>query len=87
MMSITAAVALTLAAVPTPMHRRNRRRSRTDGDHPEGRDIAGYDAAAWHASDAVMVSPKPGSVAGYIARKTARAGSRLRPARREEAKY
>jgi hypothetical protein len=36
-----------------------------------GRDLAGYDAAAWHASDSVMAKePKPGSVAGYIARKT-----------------
>jgi hypothetical protein len=36
-----------------------------------GRDLAGYDAAAWHASDAVRTKdPKPGSVGGYIARKT-----------------
>jgi hypothetical protein len=36
-----------------------------------GRDLAGYDDAAWHASDAVRAkNPKPGSVAGYIARKT-----------------
>ncbi len=36
-----------------------------------GRDLAGYDAAAWHASDAVQAKqPKDGSIARYIARKT-----------------
>jgi hypothetical protein len=36
-----------------------------------GRNLAGYDAAAWHASDAIQAkNPKPGSVTGYIARKT-----------------
>jgi hypothetical protein len=36
-----------------------------------GRDLAGYDAAAWHASDAVQAKePKQGSVVRYIARKT-----------------
>src|SRR3982751_2046358 len=35
-----------------------------------GRDLAGYDAAAWHASDAVQAKgPKEGSVVRYIARK------------------
>ncbi len=35
-----------------------------------GRDLAGYDAAAWHASDAVEAKqPKEGSLARYIARK------------------
>jgi len=35
-----------------------------------GRDLAGYDAAAWHASDAVQAEqPKEGSVVRYIARK------------------
>jgi hypothetical protein len=35
-----------------------------------GRDLAGYDAAAWHASDAVQTKqPKEGSVVRYIARK------------------
>ena len=34
-----------------------------------GRDLAGYDAAAWHASDAVQAKqPKEGSVVRYIAR-------------------
>jgi hypothetical protein len=38
-----------------------------------GRNLAGYDAAAWHASDAVQTKdPKPGSVVRYIARKTDR---------------
>jgi hypothetical protein len=36
-----------------------------------GRSLAGYDAAAWHATDAVQANkPKPGTVAGYIAHKT-----------------
>lgn len=38
-----------------------------------GRDLAGYDAAAWHASDAIQAkNPKSGSISGYIARKTDR---------------
>ncbi len=38
-----------------------------------GRDLAGYDAAAWHASDAVMETrPKPGAFQQYIAQKTAK---------------
>ncbi len=35
-----------------------------------GRNLAGYDAACWHASDAVQAEkPKAGSVTRYIARK------------------
>ncbi len=35
-----------------------------------GRNLAGYDAAAWHSSDALMAAkPKEGSVVRYIARK------------------
>ena len=35
-----------------------------------GRDLAGYDAAAWHASDALQAKiPKEGSVVRYIAHK------------------
>jgi hypothetical protein len=35
-----------------------------------GRDLAGYDAAAWHASDSVQAKePKAGSVVRYIAHK------------------
>ncbi len=38
-----------------------------------GRSLAGYDAAAWHASDALQAKDiKPGSVVRYIARKTDR---------------
>jgi hypothetical protein len=38
-----------------------------------GRDLAGYDAAAWHASDAVQArQPKEANVVRYIARKTDR---------------
>jgi hypothetical protein len=36
-----------------------------------GRDLAGYDAAAWHSSDAVQAKePKQGSIARYVAHKT-----------------
>jgi hypothetical protein len=36
-----------------------------------GRDLAGYDAAVWHASDALQAKqPKEGSVVRYIARKS-----------------
>ncbi len=36
-----------------------------------GRELAGYDAAAWHASDAVQTKePKLGSIVRYIAHKT-----------------
>jgi hypothetical protein len=36
-----------------------------------GRDLAGYDAAAWHSSDAIQTKqPKEGSVVRYIAQKT-----------------
>jgi hypothetical protein len=35
-----------------------------------GRDLAGYDAAAWHASDAMQaLHPKEGTVVRYIGRK------------------
>jgi hypothetical protein len=35
-----------------------------------GRDLGGYDAAAWHASDAIQANnPKEGSVVRYIAKK------------------
>jgi hypothetical protein len=38
-----------------------------------GRNLAGYDAAAWHASDALQAKDiRPGSVVRYIARKTDR---------------
>jgi hypothetical protein len=36
-----------------------------------GRDLAGYDAAGWHASDALQAKqPKEGNIGRYIARKT-----------------
>src|SRR5262249_44820074 len=36
-----------------------------------GRDLAGYDAAAWHGSDAIQAKrPEEGRVVRYIARKT-----------------
>jgi hypothetical protein len=51
-----------------------------------GRNLAGYDAAAWHASDAIQaIDLKPGRVVRYIAHKTDRgwtvAFGRLDPAR------
>ena len=47
-----------------------------------GRDLAGYDAAAWHASDALQAKqPKEGSVVRYIAQQDRQeVGRRLRPA-------
>ncbi len=72
MMSITAAVALTLAACADPdAPKEPPSKAELAAITERGRNLAGYDAAAWHASDAVMVEkPKPGSVGGYIARKT-----------------
>lgn len=71
MISITAAVAVTLVGHAAPEEKEPPSRAVLAAITRRGRDLAGYDAAAWHASDAVMAKkPKPGSVTGYIARKT-----------------
>lgn len=68
---ISFAVALALAACTTPDESQPPSKDELAAITRRGQDLAGYDAAAWHASDAVMArKPKPGSVGGYIARKT-----------------
>ncbi len=72
MTPITAAVALILAAAPDEPKEPP---SKPDlaAISRRGLDLAGYDAAAWHASDALQAKkPGSGSVRGYIARKTDR---------------
>ena len=71
MTSLAAAVALTLAAYAAPEEKQPPTKAALAAITRRGRDLAGYDAAAWHASDAVTAKkPKPGSVTGYMARKT-----------------
>ena len=71
MISITAAVAVTLAAFADPEGKEPPSKEELAAITERGRDLAGYDAAAWHASDAVQAKqPKEGSVVRYIARKT-----------------
>jgi hypothetical protein len=72
MISISTAVALTLVAAADPDARREPPSKAELGAITErGRNLAGYDAAAWHASDALQAKvPMPGGVEGYIARKT-----------------
>jgi hypothetical protein len=42
-----------------------------EGITQRGKALAEYDVAAWHSTDAVMaLSPKEGSIKGYVARKT-----------------
>lgn len=72
MMSIAAAVLVTLAAHADPDEAKEPpSEAELAAITERGRSLAGYDAAAWHASDAVRAKdPKLGGVAGYIARKT-----------------
>jgi hypothetical protein len=72
MISIATAVALMLATSADPDAPREPPSKAELGAITErGRDLAGYDAAAWHASDALQAKvPRPGGVTGYIARKT-----------------
>jgi hypothetical protein len=68
MITILTALILTLAAAADP---EPPSRAELGAITARGRDLAGYDAAAWHASDAVQAqNPKPGSFTGYLARKT-----------------
>ncbi len=70
MLATVTALAL-LALADPPERREPPSKEQLAAVTERGRNLAGYDAAAWHASDAVMVKePRPGSVAGYIARKT-----------------
>jgi len=72
MTPIVAAIALTLMAYAEPAGAEG---PPTPADlaavTERGRNLAGYDRAAWHASDAVRARhPKLEGVGGYIARKT-----------------
>src|SRR4051812_19016166 len=72
MISIAAALAVTLAAHADPDGAKEPpTRAELAAITERGRNLAGYDRAAWHASDAVRARGlKPGNVAGHIARKT-----------------
>jgi len=71
MISIAAAVAVTLVVYAAPVEKEPPSKAELEAITQRGRDLAGYDAAAWHASDAVTAKkPKPESMTGYIARKT-----------------
>ena len=72
MMSIVAAVFVALAACADPEAPKGPpSKLELAAITARGRDLAGYDAAAWHASDAFQAKkPKPGCVTGYVARKT-----------------
>jgi hypothetical protein len=73
MTSIAAALAVTLVVYAAPEEKGPPSRAALAAIIQRGRDLAGDDAAAWHASDAVMAKkPKPGSMTGYIVRKTAK---------------
>ncbi len=71
MISIAAAIAIALAAADPDAPKTPPSEAELAAIAERGRNLAGYDQAAWHASDAIQAKdPKPGSVAGYIARKT-----------------
>jgi hypothetical protein len=74
MMSITTAVVVMLATYADPKApKQPPSKAELAAITQRGRDLAGYDAAAWHASDAVRIKyPKLEGVSGYIARKTER---------------
>ncbi len=66
--TLTALAVITLFDPPAGMEPPTKKALAAISDR--GRDLAGYDAAAWHASDAVQAKqPKEGAVVRYIARK------------------
>jgi len=68
LVTLTALAVITLFDPPPPKEPPTTQELAAISDR--GRDLAGYDAAAWHASDAVQAKqPKEGSVVRYIARK------------------
>ena len=68
LVTLTVLAVITLADPPAPKEPPSKQDLAAISDR--GRDLAGYDAAAWHASDAVQAKqPKEGSVVRYIARK------------------
>ena len=69
LLTVTAIALITLADPPARKEPPTKKELAAITDR--GRDLAGYDAAAWHASDAIQAKqPKEGSVVRYIARKT-----------------
>ena len=74
MLAITTAFAITLMTLADPPERKEPpTRDELARITERGRLLAGYDTAAWHASDAVQAKhPKEGSFVRYIARRTDR---------------
>jgi hypothetical protein len=71
MTSITAVLIMALAAADPEPPNEPPSPAELAAITARGRDLAAYDAAAWHASDALQAKkPRPESVAGYVARKT-----------------
>ena len=69
--TVTALALIALADPPEP--RKPPTKEELAAITERGRNLAGYDAAAWHGSDALQAKDiKPGSVVRYIARKTDR---------------
>ena len=69
--TVTAVVLIAFATPPEP--KKPPTKEEMAAITERGRNLAGYDAAAWHASDALQAKDiKPGSVVRYIARKTDR---------------
>jgi hypothetical protein len=67
----TATILVALALADPPGHKDPPTKAVLAAITERGRSLAGYDAACWHASDAVQAqNPKEGSVVRYIARKT-----------------
>jgi hypothetical protein len=69
MLLTVTAIALVVLTDP-PTHKEPSTQNELVAITERGRDLAGYDAAAWHASDAVQAKqPKEGSIVRYIAHK------------------
>src|SRR4051794_23179901 len=67
--ALTALALLTLVDPPAPKEPPAKAELAEITDR--GRALAGYDAAAWHASDALQAKqPREGSIGRYISRKT-----------------
>jgi hypothetical protein len=70
-MLATVAVLALIAFVDPPERKEPPTKEELAAITERGRSLAAYDAAAWHASDALQVKPpKEGSVVQYVARKT-----------------
>jgi len=70
-MLVTVFALALIARVDPPQHKEPPTQKELMAITERGRNLAGYDSACWHASDALQgKDPKPGSVNRYIARKT-----------------